>query len=185
MDAPGFRRSRPREELIDEAGVQRGGAKLRVVEDLQEESNVGADAADVGFAERAKHARDGSVSRLAERDDFCKHGIVVRRDRRTGKDVRIDANAGASREDDDVGLRRVLDRIVRNDLQTLCVHRLRRLRDDIDVEGVLAVRGSPGRGVVVDLERTGPVERLGIFVDDDRYVARVRLRPPLARGLSR
>ena len=40
----------PREELVDEPGVQIARAKLRVLQNLPEEPDVGADAADVVFA---------------------------------------------------------------------------------------------------------------------------------------
>ena len=89
-----------------------------------------------------------------------------------------------AREQHDVGLGRVLDRVLRHHVEALGVHRVLGLRDDVDVERGLAVRRAEVRRVVVDLERAGPVERLGVLVDDDRDVARVGLALG-ARGARR
>src|ERR1039458_9583317 len=52
----------PLEEFVDEAGVQVGGAKLGVFQNLAEEGEVGVYAADIVFAEGADHACGGVVA---------------------------------------------------------------------------------------------------------------------------
>jgi hypothetical protein len=58
----GLGRGVPLEELIDEAGVKVGGAELGVFQDLAEEGEVGADAADIVFVEGAEEAGSGVIA---------------------------------------------------------------------------------------------------------------------------
>ena len=90
-----------REELVDEAGVQVAGAQFRVLQNLAEEADVGADAAHVVFAQGADHALDGLLAVGAPDGQLGEQRVVLHGDGPAIVDAAIQANArahaGASR----------------------------------------------------------------------------------------
>src|SRR5579863_9170707 len=59
-------------------------AKLRMVDDIFDERNIGGDAADAEFAQSAIHAIAGFVEMFAPRGNFDEERVVIRGENRAG-----------------------------------------------------------------------------------------------------
>ena len=70
---------------VNERGGGGPGLENRMGDDVLEERDVGLHPADAKFAQHAAHTLEGDLVGLAAGDDLHEHGVVERRDDRTGK----------------------------------------------------------------------------------------------------
>ncbi len=65
------------EQAVEVSGIDVRGAEVRVAQDAAEEVEIGLDAADEVFIERAEHALDRHLTRGRVGDQLREHGVIV------------------------------------------------------------------------------------------------------------
>ena len=132
--------------VVDESGVAVSGTECRVVQHVQEESDVGLYAFDTHLRQRTNRLVDGVVKTTSVRTYFYQQAVVVRGDYRSGKTISAVQTNSESRCGtvlrDGTGIRcKVVGRILSGDtaLNGITVHGNVLLGLDVDSLGIQGI----------------------------------------------